>query len=95
MSGQGVAWPNVLADLEFKRDALTSIIDTIRMHFVGDTPGEMPDSAAQARGARRPKSGQRGGTNKQTNKQTNKARRRPGRQRGASLTTRATPSSRC
>jgi hypothetical protein len=53
MSGQGVAWPNVLADLEIKRDALNTMIEIVRTHFCGDTPGEMPDStAAQSRGAR-------------------------------------------
>lgn len=49
-----MAWPHVLADLVAKRDALTTIIDTIRTHFVGDTPGEMPDSVAvPARDARK------------------------------------------
>jgi len=41
MNGQGTAWPNVLADLVAKRDALTTVIDMIRTHFVGDVPGEM------------------------------------------------------
>ena len=48
MKTQGMPWPNVLADLEAKRDALVTIIDTIRTHFVGDTPGEMPDSTPVA-----------------------------------------------
>lgn len=60
MSVQGTAWPNVLADMVAKRDALTTIIDMIRTHFAGDEPGEMPDSTAAARQPdRRPKAERR------------------------------------
>ena len=72
MNTQGTAWPNVLADLVTKRDALTTVIDMIRTHFVGDTPGEMPDSAAAAvpaRGAGKRKSAARG-TNERTNERS-------------------------
>src|SRR4051794_31230910 len=52
------SWPNVLADLEIKRDAIVQMIDIVRTHFVGDTPGEMPDSTP-ARGTARTKSAKR------------------------------------
>lgn len=57
MKTQGTPWPNVLADLEAKRNAITLIIDIVRMHFVSDTPGEMPDStpAAATRRAKKPR----------------------------------------
>lgn len=36
-------WPNILADLKAKRDALTQVIATIETHFV-PVNGEMPES---------------------------------------------------
>ena len=71
---QGTAWPNVLADLEAKRNALTQMIDIVRMHFVGADPTEMPASPIA-----RPNGNTGKKRNKQTNKQTNKARGAPSR----------------
>lgn len=44
MKTTGTPWPNILADLESKREAIVSLIDLVRTHFVGDDPTSMPES---------------------------------------------------
>lgn len=45
-------WPNLLADLKAKRDALNQVITTIETHFV-PVNGEMPASSVNGRTVRR------------------------------------------
>lgn len=56
MTVQGTPWPALLEDLRRKRDAITTMIDIASQHFVGDAPGEMPESPAPGR---RPRSERR------------------------------------